>query len=101
MKRFGKIFMSKLTNLHRIGDEKIGRETRKIIRGAQGAARAARQEVVSKGKVLQSEAGVYLREQAVTTLLVVAAAGLLMNLMLAFYHPIASNRRPSKPLARS
>jgi ElaB/YqjD/DUF883 family membrane-anchored ribosome-binding protein len=102
-----KIFMPRTNNLHRVSDEtkdqvataieivkarfnataeEIGRGTRKMINGAQGAAEEAQHEAGSNAKKLQSQAGVYLREQAVTTIMAAAAAGLLMSLILVFYH---------------
>lgn len=99
--------MPRTNNLHRISDEtkdqvataieivkaranataeEIGRGTLKMINGAQGATEKARREAASNARKLQSQAGVYLREQAVTTIMVAAAAGILMSLILVFYH---------------
>jgi hypothetical protein len=103
--------MHKTNNLHRAADDakdnvaaaietlkaratvtadEIGRATRKTIHDAQGATEDALSDAAARAKILRSEVGAYLHEQALNTIMAAVVAGLLMSLILLFLH---SNRK--------
>jgi ElaB/YqjD/DUF883 family membrane-anchored ribosome-binding protein len=70
--------------------EEVGRAARKTIHDAEDATEEALSDAASRARSVRSEIAVYLREQAINTLIVAVVTGLLMSLVLLF---LRSNRK--------